>query len=153
MKKQNQMSLFPQFDAASEVNVNAASEVNEQATEKTTPAQLFKELTAMPEAEAEAVMLGLSPKMQEAIAAQVAKNYRKHVARKKAEEAAQKAGDKIGKVFLKLRGINEYLGKDFKMTYKESPIGGIDSKALKRDLPEVAEAYANTATKMTFRVI
>lgn len=48
------------------------------------------------------------------------------------------------------RGVDELAGLDWKATYKEVTFNRLDSTALKKALPEVAERFSKTTTSCRF---
>ena len=50
------------------------------------------------------------------------------------------------------QGIDEILGVDYKVTWKEVTTSRIDGKALAKDFPEMANKYTKTSTSRRFCV-
>ena len=50
------------------------------------------------------------------------------------------------------QGVDELLGTDYKVTWKEVTTTRIDGKALAKDFPEMASKYTKTTTSRRFNV-
>ena len=67
------------------------------------------------------------------------------------QTAMESIQDEI-KAYMTEVGTDELLGTDYKVTWKAVTTSRIDSKALSKDFPEMAQRYTKTTTSRRFNV-
>ena len=132
-------------------NVNVVNAVNAEAS---TPKAVYDTLKFCSPDVITAILGNMPEAFRVKVVGCFVKEWRKLKAAEDAAKAARENLKSFGGTFVDIYGDNGiFVGKDYKLLHKAQQQGGIDSTALKHDMPAVYEAYKRKNTIVPFKVI